>query len=431
MRRAVGTTTLAIMTAMSLVACGSDSSTPSADGSITLTLSGWSIATTPEFQLLADGFNKANPGTTVTVKEYDATQYNTQVTTDLAAGTGPDIITQKEVKFVPTFAGGDQLLDVSDVALPAGIGGADSYKVDGKQYAVPYRMDSWVLFYNKDLFDKAKVAQPDGSWTWDDYTAADEKLTAALGAGNSGVHGSYQHSWQSTVQGFASAQSKGADILSGKFSYLKPYYERALALQQDKSQIDFNTVKANSLTYQGQFGTQKAAMMPMGSWYVATLISQQAKQEADDFTWGVAPIPQFDSSTTGTDKTPVTFGDPSGFGINANIDAAKQAAAKKFLAYAISEAGQKSLAAIGISPALQNPAVVDTYFAVKGVPTDALTKFAISQHDTKPENPTSSKTAAIQTILGDLHTAVMSGSTPIDKAITDAEARFTNEGDNG
>jgi multiple sugar transport system substrate-binding protein len=420
---------LAAVASLSLAACsGGTADEPAASsGPVTLTLSGWSLDTTPEFQLLADGFHEKNPDVTVELKEYDPAEYNTLVTADLAAGVGPDIITQKEVKFVSTFQEGGQLLDVSDVKLPDGIGGAKSYEIDDTAYAVPYRQDSWVLYYNKDLFDAAGVDYPDGTWTWDDYDAAAAQLTEGLAASGSAAKATYQHRWQSTVQGFANAQSKDGDILSGDYGYLKPYYERVLALQNDGDQVDFNTSSANQLTYQGEFGKQNAAMLPMGTWFVATLISQQASGDADTFNWGIAPIPQLDKKTTGTDNTPVTFGDPTGFGINAGIDDAKVQAAKDFLAYASSEEAATALADIGITPALLNDTVVEKYFSVKGAPSDDLSKFAFSTHETHPENPTSSKTAAIQGILNDLHTAVMSGSTPIDQAIKDAQDRVANE----
>lgn len=292
--------------------------------------------------------------------------------------------------------------------------------MDGKAYAVPYRQDSWVLFYNKDLFAKADVKAPNGSWTWDDYDAAAKALTKG------GKKGTYLHRWQSTVQGFANAQSD-ADILKGDFSHMKPFYERTLALQKAGYQVDFNTSSANQLTYQGEFGKQNAAMMPMGTWFVATLIAQQASGAADEFEWGFAPIPQADKATTGTDKTPVTFGDPTGFGINANIDQAKAQAAKDFLAYAAGEEGAKSLAAIGITPALTNDALVATYFGVAGAPTDELSKFAWSTHTVRAENPTSSKTATIQGILSDMHTAIMSGSESVDAALEAAQERVKNE----
>jgi len=422
-RKILAAGSIAAVAALALAGCsgGTDAAeSADPDAPITLTLSGWSIDTTPEFQTLADAFTAGHPNVTIELKEYDPAEYNTLVTADLAAGSGPDIITQKEVKYVTTFQEGGQLLDVSDVKLPDGIGGADSYKVDGVSYAVPYRQDSWVLYYDKALFDAAGVAYPDGSWTWDDYADAAEALTTDA------VKGDYLHRWQSTVQGFANAQT-GTDILKGDFSNLKDYYDNTLALQDAGYQVDFNTSTANQLTYQGEFGTQKAAMLLMGTWYTATLIAQQASGEANDFEWGIAPAPQLDAKTAGTDNTPVTFGDPTGFGINANIDSAKVDAAKQFLEFAASEDAAQALAEIGITPALTSDAVADAYFAVEGAPSDDLSKFAWSTHKVLPENPTSSKTATIQGILGDLHTAVMSGSTPIDDAIKTAEDRVKNE----
>ena len=161
-----------------------------------------------------------------------------------------------------------------------------------------------MLYYNKDLFDAAGVEYPDGTWTWEDYDAAAAELTEGLAASGSAAKGAYQHRWQSTVQGFANGQSPDADILSGDYEYLEPYYDRVLALQDEGAQVDFNTSSANQLTYQGEFGKQNAAMLPMGTWFVATLISQQASGDADTFNWGIAPIPQLDEDTTGTDEHP-------------------------------------------------------------------------------------------------------------------------------
>lgn len=423
-RKIAAAASLVAVASLTLAACsGGTTEEPAASaGPVTISLSGWSLETTPEFQALADAFTAENPDITVELKGYDAAEYNTLVTADLAAGTGPDIITQKEVKFVTTFQEGGQLLDVSDIELPEGIGGASSYEVDGVQYGVPYRQDSWVLFYNKDLFAQAGVDEPDGSWTWEDYDAAAAELSAALAP----ARGGYMHRWQSVVQGFASAQND-TNVLEGDYEYMGEYYDRVLALQADGAQVDFNTSSANQLTYQGEFGKQTAAMLPMGTWYTATLIAQQASGDADTFEWGIAPIPQLSSSTTGMDNEPVTFGDPTGFSINANTDADKQAAAKKFLAFAASEKGADVLAAIGITPAFSNETVTETYFGVDGAPTDDLSKFAWSTHETHPENPTSSKTASIQGILNDMHSAILSGSTPVEQAITEAQERVKNE----
>lgn len=430
MKRPLFTTLGIVMAAILFLAgCGSDSTQPTAaTGPVTLTLAGWSLSTTPEFKTLADGFHATHPKVTIQLKEYDATNYDTQMTADLAAHTAPDIYVQKNLKNFYTYQSGDQLLDVSDVAkqLGSGVGGLGNYQMDGKTYAIPYRQDLWVLFYNKALFDKAHVAYPDGSWTWSDYVTASQKLTAGLRTAGSKAVGDYEHIFQSTVQGFALAQTPGASLQSGNFGYLKPYYTRALALQNAGAQPSFATVTTNKLTYQAEFGTQQAAMMLMGSWYIATLLSQQASGDANTFTWGIAPAPQLTANTAGTSHTPVTFGDPTGLGINPAIDPSKIAAAKEFLAYAAGPQGAKALAGIGITPA-DSVDVAQDFFSIKGMPTDALSKFTFSTHDTKAENPVSKYTAALQNILNDLHTAIMSGSMNIDGAIAQAQSRAKNE----
>ena len=421
---------LGAATAMTLVlaGCSGDDSSDPGSGSKTLTLAGWSLSTTPEFKTLADGFKAANPDITVELKEYDAANYDTQMIADLAAGKAPDIYAQKTLKNFYTYQNGKQLLDVSDVATGLGgkAGGIANYQVDGKTYAIPYRQDSWVLFYNKALFDKAGLAHPDGSWTWDDYASTAKQLTTKLKAAGSPALGDYQHIWQSTVQGFALAQTPGADPQTGDFSYLKPYYQRALDLQNAGAQVKFGDATTNNLTYQAQFGKQQAAMMVMGTWYIATLLSQQAGGDADSFAWGFAPAPQPTASTTGQAGTPLTFADPTGLGINPKINKDKVATAKDFLAYAASVDGAKALGSIGITPA-DTAAVADTFFTVKGVPTDAVSKLAFAKHDTKPENPVSKYTTPLQNILADLHTAVMSGSKDIDTAIAEAQTRAKNE----
>lgn len=411
---------------------GSDSSSSESDEggdeAVTLSLAGWSLATTPEFQLLADGFTAENPNVTIEIQDYDAANYETQITADLAAGAAPDLYTIKQLMTFPTFQEGGQLMDVSDVAgeLPDDIEGLSNYEVDGATYAIPYRQDAWYLYYNKDMFDAAGVDYPDGSWTWDDYDAAAASLTEGLAAaGMTDAKGTYEHSWQSTIQGFANAQAGDAEsYLSGQWEYMVPFYENALALQSAGSQEDFGVVTTNSLTYQGQFGTQKAAMMPMGSWYVATYLAQQESGDAETFNWGFAPVPQVDSSTV---DEPVTFGSSTGIGINPAIDDAKVDAAKAFLAYIGSEDASVELAKIGIMPAYTTEPVAEAMFAIEGMPTDELSNFTFSTHEIGLEVPLGSDSPALNNILKDAHSAIMSGSISAADGIADAMSRAQAE----
>ncbi len=429
---------LAAVASLVLAGCSSTAATPeptpppgetaaptATPAPVTLKMAAWLLDSTPEFKTLTDAFHAENPWITIDLVEYKAgNDYDTQMIADLAAGSAPDLYILKNLRNFFTYQDGGQLLDVSDVAAEYGANskGLSNYQVGGKTYAIPYRQDSWYLYYNKDMFDKAGVAYPDGKWTWDDYVAAADKVTKAVGGGD--VYGAYTHRWQSCVQGFANAQSPGADILSGDFGYMKPYYDNVLAMQNAKSMVSFSTSSTNSLTYQSQFGKQKAAMLIMGSWYVAAYLAQVGTGDADKFSWGIAPVPQRDSSTVGN---PVTFGDPTAIGINPAIDSSKKDAAKMFLAFIAGQDAAVALAGIGITPAYFDDAVTAAYFALDGVPSDDLSKFAFGTHDTKPENPVSANTAKIQAILGDMHTAIMSGSSSVDDAIAEAESRVDNE----
>ncbi|PWD50672.1 sugar ABC transporter substrate-binding protein [Serinibacter arcticus] len=440
MKRSIltGVATLAAAT-LALTACsggdtgGSDTGTGGGSetsegggGPVTISLAGWSLSTTPEFQLLADAFNEANPDVTVELKEYDATEYDTQMIADLAAGSAPDMYIQKNLKNFFTYQDGGQLLDVSDVAgeLSDDLAGLDAYEVDGATYAVPYRQDAWYLYYDVDLFEQAGVPVPTEAITWEEYDALAVELTEKLAAAGSDAKGTYQHSWQSTVQGFATAQADGADLLSGEWDYFVPYYERAVALQTEGAQENLGAITTNSLTYQSQFGTQKSAMMLMGSWYVATLLAQQESGEANEFAWGIAPSPQLTEDTL---ETPVTFADPTGIGVNPAIADDKVDAAKEFLAFIGSEDAAVALAEIGITPAIANDTVADAFFAVEGAPGDDLSRTAFSNRDVRPENPVSADTAALQNILSDAHTAILAGGTAPEAAITEAMARAKSE----
>ena len=111
-------------------------------------------------------------------------------------------------------------------------------------------------------------------------------------------------------------------------------------------------------------------MVPMGTWFVATLLDGQKKGTYQQFDWAFAPAPQFDASTTGLDKTPVTFGDPTGLGVNAAVtDQDKFTVAKEFLRYAAGVEGGKALAGIGITPANTTDEVAAIYFG-NGAPSD-------------------------------------------------------------
>lgn len=428
-----------------LAACGSGTDGASGDADVEfdeneeveITFAGWSFDSTPEFQQLADAFMDEYPNVTVTLKSYSADDYDTQLTADLSSGSQPDVFPIKNLQKYYTYAvesGG--LAELGDVA--AEYEGDDNidisqYELDGEYYAMPYRQDSWVLFYNKDMFDACGLDYPDETWTWDDYTEVAEELKEKLpdaGYESGTVYPTYLHTtWQSVVQSFALAQSgQEADdtFFAGDYSYLEPYYERALYWQDNDLTLDYNTITSNSVQYQAQFGTQKAAMMPMGTWFAATLITQQESGDADDFNWGIVPIPQ-NPDTEASDE-PVTFGDPTGLAVSSVISGQELAAAKEFVKFCAGPEGSAALAELATTPAYFSDDVADVYFSVDGMPDDDMSRYAWITHVTLPENPVGAGTDTIQSDLKTAHSTIMTETGTYEDAIADATSQLENSG---
>ncbi|GHJ43630.1 sugar ABC transporter substrate-binding protein [Catellatospora sp. TT07R-123] len=408
---------LAMAALLPLSACGSgDDSAES--GPVELTVAVWSLASTPEFQTLFDAFHKANPDITVKPVDILAADYPTKVTTMLAGGDTTDVITMKTLADYVRFSGRGQLQDLTSLATSptgANLAGLDAYNQGGKYYALPYRQDFWVLYYNKKLFDAAKQPYP-ANLTWDQYTDLAKLLTS--GSGENKVYGAYQHVWRSVVHAISAAQT-GGDQLGGDYKFLADQYRTALALQNAGSTLDFGTAVTQKTGYASMFETGKAAMVPMGTWFIAKVLADK-KAGTTNVDWGIAPMPQ----RPGADKV-TTFGAPTAFAVNKKAKHA--AAAQKFVEFASSLEGAKAIAGIGVVPAYQSAEIRTQYFTLPGMPTDELAKKAFAPDKVNPEMPTSDKTAKVDTILAEEHQLIMTKEKSIDDGIREMETRVKNE----
>jgi ABC-type glycerol-3-phosphate transport system substrate-binding protein len=52
----------------------------------------------------------------------------------------------------------------------------EAFRIDGKQIAIPSGVDPWVMYYNKDLFDRYGVPYPQPGWMWNDFLALAQAL---------------------------------------------------------------------------------------------------------------------------------------------------------------------------------------------------------------------------------------------------------------
>lgn len=400
---------------LALAGCGGSANE---DGPVTLSVSVWNIEETPEFQALFDAFEKANPDVTIKPVNILADDYPDKVTTMLAGGDSTDVITMKNVIDYARYASRGQLLDITDMVKSSDtskLAGLDAFDVDGSYYAMPYRQDFWLLYYNKTYFDEAGLPYPDGL-TWDEYADLAKKLTGDKGGKK--VYGTYHHTWRSVIQAIAAAQT-GGDQLSGKYDFFTDQYEMATGLQKAKAALDFGTAKAQTADYRTMFETGATAMLPMGTWYISGIL--QAKEKGDtDVEWGLAPMPQRPGASKVT-----TFGSPTAFA--ANRKAEHPETAKKFVEFAASAAGAKAIAKVGVVPALQTPEITEAYFALDGMVTDELSKQAFLPDEVALEMPVSEHTSDIDRILNEEHELIMIGDKSIAKGIRSMGERVSNE----
>ncbi|MER7809982.1 sugar ABC transporter substrate-binding protein [Streptomyces sp900116325] len=404
----------ATLTATACDASGTDS-TSSSKGKTVVKVALWNYTTTPEFKALIDGFEAKNPDIDVQPVDILADNYPEKVTTMLAGGDTTDVLTMKNVTDYARYATRDQLLPLTDEAAKldkASYSGLDDYNLKGKYYALPYRSDFWVLFYNKDMVGKEDLSK----LTWDEYAELAKKFTK--GSGSDKVYGTYLHTWRSVVQAISSAQT-GGDQLGGDYAFFKDQYEMALGLQKAQATLPFSTASSNQITYDSQLTTGKAAMVPMGSWWAAALLAEKA-QGRNDINWGMAPMPQAKN-----DGKSVTFGSPTAFAVNKKARNAD--AAKKFVTWASGPEGAAAVAKIGVTPAYTSDKILDTFFSVEGMPTDALSRKTMQPTTVQLEMPVSDKTSDIDQILKEEHEMIMSGEKSVDEGIKEMDKRVKDE----
>lgn len=142
---------------------------------VTLKWALWDWEATAYYQPLIDAYKAEHPNVTIEYVDLGSTDYMTMLSTQLSGGADLDVLT---IKDIPGYSNlvkqnhleplkgfmGDKNID------PSVYGGTvEQIEVNDEVYALPFRSDFWVVYYNKDLFDKAGVEYPSNDMTFDQY----------------------------------------------------------------------------------------------------------------------------------------------------------------------------------------------------------------------------------------------------------------------
>lgn len=402
-----------------MVGCNNTSKT-SGDGAnagpITLKWAVWDINATTYYQPLIDAYVAKNSNVKIEMVDLGSTDYMTVLATELTGNDSDiDIATIKDIPGYATLVGKNALepleayISDNKVDLNAYGGITDQILINEKLYALPFRSDFWVLYYNKDIFDKANVPYPTNDMTFKQYDELARKVTdTTLG---SQIYGAHYHTWRSAVQLFGILDGKNT-IVGGQYDFLKPYYELVLNQQKDKVTQDYATLKTSSLHYSGAFAQGNIAMMNMGTWFISTLINKISTGEYTDIkNWGIAKYPHAEGVEAGSTLATITS--------LAVTKASKQKeAAFDFLSFVCGSEGAEVVANTGTIPAIKTEAVIKAISGMEGFPTDKESADALYTANTYLEMPVHEFSSEIETILNTAHDNIMSGNSSIDEGIS-------------
>ena len=196
--------------ALTLAACTPNTPTPSTSGPgtsgpgtsgasaapVTLQYAIWVDTQQPAYQACADAFHAQNPNITVEVTQTAWGQYWQNLTTQITAGTAPDVFADS-VAYYPTFIANNQIVDIQPlvdrdkVDLTQYRSGLDLWAKGSARYGLPKDWDAVALVYNTAMLTAAGVDPASlGSLTWNPTDGGTfEKLIAKLSVDANGVHG--------------------------------------------------------------------------------------------------------------------------------------------------------------------------------------------------------------------------------------------------
>lgn len=318
---------LFLMLAMLVSACGSNESN---DGSgdpdnadknnasengkeqvkeqVTLKFMGWEVSPleTESVKKGLEQFMKENPHIKV---EYTTIPGGTQYVAKMQAlelgGEAPDVYFLQS-DYYRDFAEAGRLLDITDKVNAEGFAAdlidsaVELSTVDGKYFGIESCIVAPVMFYNKDLFDKAGVpyppSSPDQAWTWEQFVEIAKQMTVKNGDNveQYGVYG--LENYYMTI---AAIMSNGGNWFTEDLTASAantPEVKEVLTAISDLRKVHGASPEAKLLTNSGMSAAQmlqtgKIAMLIEGSWGLQEIANM-------NFNVGMAVLPKFDEAIT-------------------------------------------------------------------------------------------------------------------------------------
>ncbi len=268
--------------------------TPPADQPVTITYSNYNASGGNEetLQKMYEAFHEEYPNITVEIETIAYNDYFTQLQTRVSGGTAPDCY-ELNIENFAAYANKGALAEITGVDF-SGLDetSLNAFNVDGKQYGLPGKFSNVVLFYNKDLFDQAKIDYPTADWTQDDL----QKAAEAIRALGDDIYGYYQPLTYNEFYKVV-AQFGGSLLNADKTEFTINAPENVAAAQMMADRILVSNVQPNEVQMGGigdwdLFMSGRLGMMPTGIWAFNTFA------EGCKFDWDITVEPGKEQKAT-------------------------------------------------------------------------------------------------------------------------------------
>lgn len=273
---------------LALAACSGDNPT------IVLRMTSWQTPAENALDLPAiRAFEAAHPGVVVENEPVtNQAEYREKVITSIVSGAPPDVFLLDNID-VPAFIEAGVMLDLRPFAPRVGIDLEAFYPEvlrifarDSQVFAFPKGFSPVVYYYNRALFDAARIPYPADNWTWEEFLATARALTRDLdGDGTIDQWGTAIlrpfYAWQAMIW------SGGGDILTPDGRQASG----ALDAPQSIAALDFltslvtrhsvapppNAFRAVSGNETRMFYSGRLALLPSGHWLIPNIRTQLSR----------------------------------------------------------------------------------------------------------------------------------------------------------
>jgi multiple sugar transport system substrate-binding protein len=189
---------VAAVFALVAVAC-EDGGTENAPGTVVVMLPSDNPGDIELRRTQAEAFMRDNPDIQVRVQVIPSEGYNERVFTSIGGGNAPDIFNSGDV-VIPSIVQRNVAQDLNTLIEQENYDLTEFYPevIEGLTFqdqlvGLTDNWDTQVMYYNRDLFERAGVPEPTADWTWDDVVSAAEQITT--GSGGSKTYGLLYETW--------------------------------------------------------------------------------------------------------------------------------------------------------------------------------------------------------------------------------------------